>query len=307
MLRLKQIPILCISLFLWCSTSAQDSTRIPINSEFLKKAVDNPNFNKSAEIGETKSKLLQELLESSECQIPTPPTKLADLTGGWAVFFHNMTLESAANVGIISIGDINANYGKEVYIYEQMNYKDLDNCKGGKTTYGAGIRLVIFVKKISASANLSSLGAIAASAEFKLADVTVNMKTIGLSGPKVQNAIPNAGTYSVEKHVEYLQAIDAIKAVTHDASTIVVPEVISFNIPVKHIDEMLKATYIGFALKRIAKGESYLIAKTKVKKPDAISDETIKNVYLGIVKQADETKPTAMQVLMAKELLQNTE
>jgi len=251
------------------------------------------------------SSAISEILSSKEpCNIIAPKT-LADLTGGWKIFFYQMSLETAAKVGIISLGEAATNSGKELYIYEQMNYKDLDNCKDGKITYGAGVRLTILAKKLDASVNLTSLGAIAASAEFKKAEVTVSMSTIGLSGSKITKTIPPAGSYNVEKHVQYLQAIDAIKEVISDPSTVVTPEIISLSIPENNNLEFIKAAYTTFALERISKKESYITAKSKIKNWNDISESTLKNVYMSFVSAIDNTKPTEIQSLQAKEILKN--
>src|SRR5690606_17193170 len=161
-----------------------------------------------------------------------------------------MNLDTAAKVGVISLGEASTNIGKDVYIYEQMYYKDVSNCDAGKVTYGSGVRLTILAKKLEAGVNLSNLGAIAASAEMKKAEVTVTISTIGLSGPKVNQLIPPAGSYNVEKHVQYLQAIDGIKALINDSTTVVTPEIISLTIPESQNLEFVKASYITFALER---------------------------------------------------------
>lgn len=296
--------IICVSL----TTYAQEESVIPVNIKSLNESISNKSLMGSIELSsmEVESSALSDVLETiPNCQV-NPPTTLAQLTGGWKIFFHQMTLETAAKVGVISLGEAETNIGKEVYVYEQMNYKDIDNCKNGKITYGAGVRLTILAKKLNASANLTNLGAIAASAEFKMAEVTVTMSTIGLSGPEITATIPPAGSYSVEKHVQYLQAIDAIKAAITKPTTLVTPEVISLSIPPQSNLEFLKATYITFALERIAKRESFNTAKSKIETWNDISDAMFKQVYTALVKANDDTRPSEIQSLQAKEILQNT-
>ncbi|WP_264550310.1 hypothetical protein [Flavobacterium sp. N2820] len=295
---------LCVSL----NNYAQEKNIIPVNIKSLNESISQKSLTGSIELSsmEVESSALSDILATTpNCQV-TAPTTLAQLTGGWKIFFYNMTLETAAKVGVVSIAEAQTNIGKEVYVYEQMNYKDLDNCKNGKITYGAGVRLTILAKKLDASANLSNLGAIAASAEFKKAEVTVTMSTIGLSGPKITATIPPAGSYSVEKHVQYLQAIDAIKEATADSTTIVTPEIISLSIPPSSNSEFLKATYITFALERIAKRESFNTAKTKIETWSDLTDAMFRQVYTAIVGGNDDKKPSEINVLQAKEILKDT-
>jgi len=312
MKKLKlSILILCIS----CSISniyAQDSTstKVPIDlNEFRKSAASKSLtgiVNLKSNIADV-STIEENLKVTNGCQEPIPPKDLAGLTGGWNIFFYSLTLDAAANLGIISLGEVSANYGKEVFVYEQMYYKDAKNCKGENITFGAGVRLTILAKKLSASANFSNLGAIAASAEFKSAEVEVRIKTVGLSGPEINSLPPSAGSYSIEKHVQYLQAIDAIKNAISKTTTKVTPEVISIQLtPIADV-EYAKANYTAFALRRIAKGESFTIALTKLKEYDRLGEETIKAVYLYLVKTADLTKPSQITILTAKNLIKNTE
>lgn len=299
------IFILCIS----TNFHSQNKSSIPIDIKNFNKSISDKSLTGLIELSSMEvatSTLAQTLKTEADCQV-AQPKNLSDLVGGWTIFFHHLNLESAAKVGIISIGEVQTNMGKEVYVYEQMNYKDVDNCKGGMITYGAGVRLTILAKKLNASADLSSLGAIAAAAEVNMAEVTVSMKTIGLSGPDINAAIPPAGSYNVEKHVQYLQAIDNIKSAVNKGTTVVTPQIISLVLPPVDDLEFIKARYMTFALERIAKKESFNVAKTKLKTYNDLSDTIFRKAYMSFVKATDDTKPSEIQSLQAKEILKLTD
>lgn len=307
------LKAVCCFIIILSYAYAQDSTktRVPLDLSEVNKLISTKSL--SGILSVKSSQLDANAIEKNltpvpGCVEPKAPINLAELTGGWNIFFYSLTMDAAVSLGIISLGEVSANAGKEVFVYEQMYYKDAKTCAGANITYGSGVRLTILAKKLSGSANFSNLGAIAASAEIKSAEVEVRMKTIGLSGQAILALIPDAGSYSVEKHVQYMQAINDVKtAISTDSTVVVTPEIISMQLtPLTDVD-FVKSVYTTFALKRIAKGDSFIVALTKLKSKDSLGEEIVKKVYLHLVKSADATKPSQIVVLTAKDLLKNTE
>jgi hypothetical protein len=190
--------------------------------------------------------------------LPTPPLGLASLTDGFRIFNYSMSQAAAAKLNVI-LGGASGSADKKVFVYDFMFYKD-DVDKGGvPITWGAGVRLVIVAKTIAATANVSSLPAIAASAQFNLIEASYNLQTVGMSGPKIVTAVPNAGSYDVEKHVELLRAIDAIRDAANDKTTVVTPKLIKLD--VREDDTYIEAVARTMALRAFAIGKSCNQAK----------------------------------------------
>jgi hypothetical protein len=108
----------------------------------------------------------------------TPPVGIAGLTGGYRIYEYQMSIEQAYKLKIIAGGDASADIGKEVYVYDHVFYKKDKDCKGNEITWGAGVRLLVKVKKTSTNLNITGLAAIAASAEIKAADASVEFKLL---------------------------------------------------------------------------------------------------------------------------------
>lgn len=294
---------LFLILIVSCSTVFGQKTLIPMSNILLDTVSTIDTSNVELLLLESsfveKSTIDSAVIRIKEVKSQTP-SNLADLTGGWDFWDYHLSLETAQKLSIVSVGDIGANYGKDVYVYDFMFYKDDKNNKGEKIKWGAGVRLVIIAKKLNSSANFSTLGAIAASAEVNMAEVSIRMKTIGISGTKINKVIPAAGAYDIEKHVEYLKAIDSIKALASDASTKVTPEII--EVEVESSRSELRSILVSHAFKMISKGKSYDTAIKKLKKKDGQLEEIVKGVYEGFINSSDDTKPTKIQKLQAKEI-----
>lgn len=230
----------------------------------------------------------------------TPPSNIATLTGGYQIFDYHLTSDQAYKLGVIGVGEASSSIGKEIYIYDHMYYKNDKDCLGHAITYGAGVRLIVTVKQINANVNLNGLGAIAASAEMKFAEVTVSFKTIGLSGKPINDAVPSSGAYNIEKHVEYLNAINLIRSKINDPATVVTPEIISVQIDGTEI-ETLRSLITAHAIKMISDGKNYVEALSKIPNASTYAKEILTGVYNQQIGRADNKAITQLEKIKAKE------
>ena len=266
----------------------------------LSKAMDGSEIN-AVESEPLDKQFVDEAKELAGCAL-TPPTGIRGLTGGFNVFDYQLTSEAAFTLGVIGIGEFNSSGSKEYYIYDHIWYKNDKDCAGNDIVYGAGVRLVVSVKRLSADLKLSGLSAIAASAEMKTAEVSVNFKTLGISGSKIDEVgIPTSGPYNIEKHIEYMQKIDAIRNAVRDTSTTVTPEIVSISL----VDQtpLIRGLVISHGIRMIIDGRNYIYALSKIPQATDFAKETLKSTYMKLIKRADNTPVTAIEKLQAREYL----
>lgn len=181
------------------------------------------------------------------------PTNLKDLTGGYRLFQYQLNLDAAIKLNLIAAG-AKLDGAEKVFVHDFIFYKDGEDEHGQPIRWGSGVRLIIQARNLGGSANFSSLPAIAASAEFRFAETTVDLRTIGISGPKIVAAVPKAAAYDVATHVAYMKAVDAIVAAATDPVTVVTPEVVTVN--PQDSDNSVDAIVRAYAMREILLGKS---------------------------------------------------
>jgi hypothetical protein len=244
----------------------------------------------------------QELLN---CPALIPPVGIAGLTSGWRLDSYQLTVAAALSVGVISAGEASTNQGKEIHVYDFMYVKDDRDCSNNLVTWGAGVRLVITVKKLDVSISVSGLAAFAASAQLQKAEVSVKMEVVGLSGSKIAAAAPSAGPYDVVRHSEFMTAIDKIKQLAYDSSTTVTPQKISMQIIDTYI--FMQALIFNHAIVNIVNKKNYEYALSKLKTPSLQNVELLKGAYKTLVGRADGTDISQLEALNVREYLRKAD
>jgi len=237
------------------------------------------------------------LSELTECTSSPPPTDLSGLTDGFTVFNYSMTTSAAAKLNI-PFTNLAGTGDKRVFVHDFMFYKkDEDSC-GNPQTWGAGVRVIITARSVSASANLISLPAVAASAQFSFAETQYTFATIGMSGPKIAAVAPNAGSYDIEKHVELMKAMDNIRDLATDPTTVITPRLVSVDVREDdvYIDQLARV----MALRAFANNRSCQNAKGSLaNNHSATADAAVEAVYKELMNKCTGDKPTN-PVLLAR-------
>lgn len=154
------------------------------------------------------------------------PTKLDDLTGGYKVFYSRYTESGALSLGLISAGTLEGKKRSEVQVYSFLQFIDVPCVIGDQTlsvTWGAGADAVLHVKSAKAGFNLTKLSAVAAAVEFGKARVEFSMRTRGVTGTQIKDALPDAGEFNVENYGKLITAIDKVRRLMGQTGVTVVP------------------------------------------------------------------------------------
>jgi hypothetical protein len=229
------------------------------------------------------------------------PANLKELTGGFHVFQYQLSQDAAMKLNLIAVGGQLAG-AEKVFVHDFMFYKDDTDENNLPIRWGAGVRLIIQAKSLAGSANFTSLPAIAASAEFRFAETSVDLRTIGMSGPKIVALVPKAAAYDVETHVAYMKTIDAIVAAGHDGTTVVTPEVVTVN-PQDYglsIDAIARA----HAMRQMLLGKSCEDArKALAKNRSPRSEQSVNASYRELMGKCDNKSPSdAVRLAIVRDL-----
>jgi hypothetical protein len=130
------------------------------------------------------------------------------------------------------------------------------------------------------------LPGIAASSEFHYAETSFDLRTLGMSGPKITQAVPNASGYNIEAHVALLKAIDAIRDAAHDPSTVVTPRPI--KVDVRDDSVYVQALVRTAALRNVTSGNSCRDAKKSLANNHApTAENVVESVYVEMTGKCD--------------------
>lgn len=157
------------------------------------------------------------------------PASMADLTSGIKKLFYQVTSNNAANLQLFGQG---VSLGKKemMVIVDFVQFKDM-SCSE-KVRYGVGARLQLHVKKAHLGANFdfSNLRGLAANCELGKATVKYSLDVIGITGPKVLDALPKAAdnNFDVEGYSQVMMSVDKIQSMAKDGieGVIITPQVI---------------------------------------------------------------------------------
>ena len=102
---------------------------------------------------------------------------------------------------------------------------------------GVGLRLTADVTVHKGSVNLSSLGALSAAAEAKQITGSLVVQTMGVTGPKIQSALPLPSELNATTIQNAIVSVGAIKALMGEQGTLLRPRVLGIYNPMKQSNQ----------------------------------------------------------------------
>lgn len=177
--------------------------------------------NSEEELSKLKEEELQEPTEEvvmyttrggSTCK---KPTTVADLSSGMQKLFYHVTKQNGLSLKVFGIGGVQLGKRETMLIVDFIQYKD-KRCEKDDIRFGVGARLFLHIKKVRRGVSITELPQLAAAVESNKAEVTFQIKTIGITGNRVNEAMPSAGKFDVEAYSEVTSAVDRIQALTRD-------------------------------------------------------------------------------------------
>ncbi|HAV5583224.1 TPA: hypothetical protein JI121_02415 [Acinetobacter baumannii] len=180
--------------------------------------------------------------------LPDAPKTLKDLTGGFKIFSSSVSESAAVSADIIGLGDVT---GKKSAFVQILQYAQIGEryCKTDYGTYpvnfGVGSQANLHIKKIDGSVNLSQIPTLAATVQLGKSEIKFSMTTLGLTGEKVNNALPKfnggIGDFDVDNYAKMIASIDEVRLLTYNKETIVVPQLIITEKVIQEVaSEMIK-------------------------------------------------------------------
>jgi hypothetical protein len=191
------------------------------------------------------------------------------------------TLQQAAGFGYIGIVNAQEASRTLVYAYEVFRYADERSARGVRKRTGVGIQVVLEVKSLKAGVEIGcTLPVVAAHAQLNEASVMAHVQVYGLSGKKIDTAMPGPGSLDVESYSKWISSVEELKKLMWDEDT--VWTVVDLPIPANELDADDKGDVVAsaFALTRIACGYS-LTEAIKVLPDTATTDQVkaLKETY----------------------------
>lgn len=146
------------------------------------------------------------------------PASMGDLTSGIKKLFYMVTSNNDAGLKIFGQG-LSISKKEMLVVVDFVQYKDMNGC-AEKVRYGVGARLRLHVKKANMGANFdfSNLKGLAAYCEIGKATVKYSIDVIGITGPKVLDALPRASdnNFDVDGYSQVMMAVDKIQNMAKD-------------------------------------------------------------------------------------------
>lgn len=173
---------------------------LKLDDYFTSNFVENKSF-------ETSTLFYGNPLIDDKC--PGRPRTLGALTDGMQIKNHQFT--SSSNIDLKLLGWLGPKMErKEVLIMTDYIQTKNVACSDDKIrTYGIGVRMFIHVKKRKRKVNLE-LPKLAANVELNRAQATFELKTIGIVGDKIREALPKNSEFNVENYSNVVKAVDNI-------------------------------------------------------------------------------------------------
>ncbi len=154
------------------------------------------------------------LPDVKKCQ---KPQTVRELSGGMQKLFYQVNTDNSASLALFG-GASGLKIGKKeiVVIVDFMQYKDL-NCEE-KARYGVGVRLFLHIKKAFKGLDLNNLPHLAANVQLGKASVQYVIRTIGVTGDKINALIPRSATnnFDVDGYANVVSAVDKIQSLIKD-------------------------------------------------------------------------------------------
>jgi hypothetical protein len=102
---------------------------------------------------------------------------------------------------------------------------------------GVGLRLTADVTVHKGTVNLSSLGSLSAAAEAKRITGSLLVQTLGITGPKIQSALPLPSELNSTTIQNAIVSVGSIKALMGDEGTLLRPRVVGIYNPMKQSNQ----------------------------------------------------------------------
>jgi hypothetical protein len=165
--------------------------------------------------------------------LPDMPKTLDELNTGFRIFLSSLAEDTAANSGIIGMADMTGKKSSSVEILQYAQYGER-SCKTDYGVYpvnfGVGVQANLHVKKIDSSLTTSGIPTLAASVQLGKSEVTLSITTLGLTGKKVQEALPNfkdgLDSFNVTNYGKVTSTVDQVRILSYDENTTVTPQLI---------------------------------------------------------------------------------
>lgn len=228
-----------------------------------------------------------ELVERIRTGDVDPPRGLDDLNREDSNVAE-LSVDLAAELGLL-YGGIGVRTNRRIFVQDYSKYMDFEEGQQ-RVRWGVALRFIIDVTVTDTKADLSGIPAITASAEFNLARASARFQVIGLSSADISKAVPVPASLNVEAHGEYNSALNRIKnEFMYAKSTVVQPGILAIFAEVKARgeEEYEIALATGWALNRIAEGQTLQRALDGYDKATPGFHEAIRATYLDVAKSTD--------------------
>jgi hypothetical protein len=249
---------------------------------------------------ELESENLLRLVNSNQVQLPTRLSELDRET----VDIIDLSVDTALALRI-PFGATDNKLSRRVFIQEYKKYKEIT--QGTDTLHcGISIRWIVNIKKLNASADVSSLPMVTASAQFNNLSASVRFEVVGISSSEITGLLPSNVDLKADTYVELKNAFEKIKSKIWETNTTILPAILGVFGTIKSEEEkvMNDAVAIAYALKKIKDGRNLQKALSDIaSKPETVKD-IVKSVYSEINKSSSLTADvTASAKDKAKQIL----
>lgn len=165
-----------------------------------------------------------EVVQDAACQVPKT---MRDLTSGVKDFFYYVNSSNEGTLSLFGMASVTLGKKEQMVIIDFSQFKDL-KCEEKPIRYGVGARLFLHIKKIKRGVNLAKLPDVAAEVQSGRAVVTYSIETVGITGEKILDILPDAGDFNVEAYNEVINAVNNIRRLTKDneAGVVITPQII---------------------------------------------------------------------------------
>ncbi|MCA0361517.1 MAG: hypothetical protein LCH41_10745 [Armatimonadetes bacterium] len=157
---------------------------------------------------------------------------------------YELTITAAQSLNVPVMGTVSGGASKRVVVLERRAYRK-QPVAGGVEYIGYTIRLAVTVNRLEANAKLS-LPFLAASAEIGQIEGRWTVQVVGLTGPKIDEALIPPAELSVEQYFKAKECLRLLIEALSDPSTTIQEQRI-FMEPAADLDQMRSDEALGRA------------------------------------------------------------
>lgn len=205
----------------------------------------------------------------------------------------NLSIDAAASLNL-PFGASDNKLSRIVFVQEYKKYKEIQH-RDETLQCGISIRWILNIKKLNASAKITSLPMVAASAQFNNVSASVMFEVIGISSPEITDLLPTNVELNADTYVDLKTAFEAMKSKIHDADTIISPAILGVRGTLIEEDNKLldEAVAMTYALKKIKGNKPLQNALDDISHKPATQKEIVKSVYEQLTNSSSMTdRPT---------------